>query len=416
MADAPECLYLGERADGEPFIYDLSGAANYNVGLCGMTGAGKSHLIRLLMRGYHQAGVTCYAADVHGDFATIPGVPDEAIRHLEFRNDGSGATINPLRVTPYDGPNVVSRQFVEAARLFSSSLGARQQYTLRSLVAKLYDRFGIAHNDPNTWTRDSPQLSDLLDVVRHTLEDVTRGLPDSKTAKAVKKATRRAAAKEMEGENEERDKSIYEAGEALYRAYQADEKSVDKDAIFPTRDRLQALYELLQEMQARQIFGEDAVSPAPRPGLINRFAMEDLVVRDKQVLSYLIIDRVFNYMMRSAKTLEPTLPRGMVVLDEGKIVAAISQNQMSPLNRAATEGRKFGMGILLGVQSTTHMTEDVLDSCGLFCLLRQHHRRVDEAARAFRISGDRIAKIEPRRDALIAEAGGGFLPVRVAAQ
>lgn len=394
----PGILRLGRYADGGEALYDLTTATNHNIAAVGQSGSGKTFTIQQIVGAYHELGITTVILDVHGDYDEIPGVPAERIRTIRFSYDGGDATINPLHVQAgaNGGVMMAVRQFLHVAKLFFPSLGSRQLSTLRRLVDGLYAEFGYDHNNPETWQREPPTVADLLEyATRIQVMHQAGTTPD--VFKEMTKVWDEIGRLPPDVSDDERAERARVLGEKVHDMLSVVEQ--DELAHWDPK-RLDAVHDALTGMARSGFLGADSLSGI-RPRYINRLLLRDLHVSDQTATIYLILDRLFNMAYRNYPGDSPKLPRMMIVLDEGKIAKTISTHELSPLNRIATEARKFGLGVVLGVQSTDHMTDDVRRNCGLIALLPVHQTEFGTTARQFGVSADDLRRLTPRSDGLL---------------
>ena len=169
---------------------------NSNFVVLGITGMGKSTVVKYLMTSEFMTGTVCLAIDPEKEYVDL-------VRNLEgdVINAGGGAfIINPLQFknVPLDDedekdfekiyPNekagggnasVMALHFKTLEvffKLYNSEITNKQMSLLKQLLEKLYNNFGIDwHTDVSTLkNEDYPTLSDLYDlVVRWHTDDAT---------------------------------------------------------------------------------------------------------------------------------------------------------------------------------------------------------------------------------------------------
>jgi hypothetical protein len=101
----------------------------------------------------------------------------------------------------------------------------------------------------------------------------------------------------------------------------------------------------------------------------------------------------------------------MVVLDEGKLAGALIDDTLAPLNRIATEGRKYGLALLMGVQSPRHLSDDAFDNFAMTLLLKVSHNAQERIGRLFKIKESMLQAVKPRKEALYSLNGSRFTQV-----
>ena len=414
-------ITVGHDRDGQPAVYDVLAASNFHVGVIGRSGVGKTYLLRNLAAALARAGATVFVLDAHGDFAPLPGLAPRQTSRLEFRYGGDGATINPFALGISAGARAATRSVVETIRLFNPALGPRQLVELRRLVLALYRAAGwplaASGAEDARAQRPPPTLEQLLAQVRAERalaagrSEVPEGLATALTELIA----------QLPEPDPQRPEALVEAAEAALEAARprlAAALAAARRGEAPTRSgsrgqdaRLEAIEETLDMMVDTGLFGKDALAVAR--GAVNVFCMRGLHRRDLQVLYHLLLDRVFHYAMRTCRRLNAPVPSLVLVVDEAKLAAAGARDPMAPLNRIATEGRKYGLALLLGVQKVEHLTDDLLDSMGALFVLPVARSQRDGLARRLHLPKTLLDGLRPRAEALYSFDDGHFVPIRV---
>ena len=137
------------------------------------------------------------------------------------------------------------------------------------------------------------------------------------------------------------------------------------------------------------------------PGKVNVLVMREISSDERQALFFLLLGAVFDYAQISCTELNPTIPSLMLVFDETKQFATVNEDSMSPFPRIITEGRKFGMGSLLGFQSADQVSKEVRTNMSLSMVMYSARETWAAAAARYQVSPDTMAALEPKRDALV---------------
>ena len=396
-------IKFGLYDDGTPALLNLSEAVNPHILLTGMSGAGKTHIIRYLCRTLAAARMTVFIVDTQGDITGIDGMKDHP-----FRYSGGGCSINPMRVDPNQhsgGVRIAIRNTLFVLKRMSRSIGTRQEADLVALLEETYRRAGLVVDDFSTWGMPAPQLRDLLAVVRELLDTLESGF--NADVNKVIDDYRKAVAKARESEDADALSKVVDAFEENISALQAHEKAGFVAARRWEYRRLEAIEQVIASIVSTGLFCSDDIQPDW--GRANRFHIrEDVHKSDQHVLFHLILDRVFDVARRRCRAQNPRLPTMYIVLDEGKYAAAKMDDPLSPLNRIATEGRKYGLGLIMGVQSPQHLTTDALDNFGTQILLKTAPTAQDRASRVFKVPDTVLENLELKRDAMVSISGGRY--------
>lgn len=130
---------------------------NGHMLLVGMSGAGKTHTLRRVIREMQDTAIhplRAHVFDVHGDI-DIPGA--STVMFSEQTDYG----LNPLVVNPdphFGGVRKRIEGLISTLNKVDRQLGGKQAATLRNLLTDLYDSFGFKINDPRTWRVDHDEV------------------------------------------------------------------------------------------------------------------------------------------------------------------------------------------------------------------------------------------------------------------
>lgn len=401
-------IVLGRTDDGMKFEYNLAKASNHNVGLIGFSGSGKTYSIKKIVKGYYDLGVTTFVIDIHDDIKDIDGIDQNKQKNIVFSYSQGNGSINPLRVLSNEGPYVAISNFIQTCKLFSPTLGSKQVSTLRRLTRDIYSKYGIELEDNTTWNCENPKLSDLLEYARQQKKLLLNDLDEGGITNLKKYVNSNKG--DIESDNEKkRTHHLAELGGMTYK-FIADYERNEEEVLDAAR--IDSVIPMLEDMTECGLFGDDTLD-INRGGGVNRFVLSKLFVKDKLVMINLLLERIFNYAVRGYKKDNPAIPRMMIIFDEGKIAKEMSKSLMSPLNRISTEARGFGLGILMAVQSPSHLTDDLFENFALFLILKLHPSREKYAQNMFSIPIEDLQALVPKQDALIFFNHGRFLNVKL---
>lgn len=421
-----EPIEIGTFFDGEKAELNLTKANNFHMLAVGYSGAGKTFTIKKLVKELLCRGQTVFLIDAQGDFDEIDGVPSSMINTIDFKYVGGNGTINPLSIPnhPDSGGVFMSRrQLIEVIKIFNPSLGSRQVNDLQKLITAVYEDFGIIHDDPTTWHNPPPTLEDLRQVVLDKIKVAQSGISDNIFVEIRKLRKQLIKDKAKMERNEENGKETTDIDNELFnenldslkeKACEIIESEVNGRSHTTTDwnlGRLEAIEHTLHGMTQSQLFGEDNITP--RKNCINRFLITGLHEVDQQIMFHLLLDRVFTSAMRMAQVLNKPEPDMFVILDEGKLAAVNARNDLSPLNRISTEGRKYGLGSIVGIQTLSQVTDDMRDNYASVFLLPVSHQRHDEIKRKLRVSSQMLGSIKARSDALFSINNSPFKPLHL---
>jgi hypothetical protein len=132
--------------------WDSRAAVNPHVMLLGMSGAGKTHNLKKLIKSLTGSveldrDLRVHVFDVHGDIE-IEGA--STVMFSQQSNYG----FNPLRVNPdphFGGPERQTQGFIETVNKVMRQLGGKQEACLRNILMDLYCQFGFDQRRADTW-------------------------------------------------------------------------------------------------------------------------------------------------------------------------------------------------------------------------------------------------------------------------
>ncbi|MFF0532683.1 PrgI family mobile element protein [Nocardia amikacinitolerans] len=171
QADRPQGILYGRDAASGLVFVDRFGpeAHNHNLVVLGRSGAGKSYLVkteilRALYRGIEQVTI-----DPEDEYRRLA----ESVGGTHIRLGAPGVRLNPFDLevhTRPDGRRSAPADALVRRKLFLHTLiqvllgdqSAAQRAALDTALAGTYTAAGIT-DDPTTWTRPAPTLSDLRD-------------------------------------------------------------------------------------------------------------------------------------------------------------------------------------------------------------------------------------------------------------
>ena len=373
---------MGTTRDGKPVFYEPAKATNPHVCAVGSSGTGKTHLIRMLIKEYHARGITVVALDTQGD---ILGHGPSAVRGLInrvglFYGGAGGASINPMRIAmdeSHGGAVAAVEDVVDCFRVLKGTLGEMQEGELRRLIVGCYKNHGIDIEDPATWSKDCPNWGDLHRYARNVL----LGSYDGRDPEPTPATAPGAGADEVQAPSEEHLKQCREREEW--------------DA-----KRVRAISKTLRALLDTGLFSGDNIGI--RRGQVNVIDVSKLKHKHRQMLIRVLLDRVLGYAIRSTppEKMNTKLPHTVVILDEAKYAAAAGRGLFTPLNRIATEGRKYGLGMVVGVQRSEHLTEDQRLNCAVSFGLPVMPEARAGTAKYLGCMPAMLESIEPRAEAI----------------
>lgn len=410
-----------------PVVLDSRALINGHMLFAGMSGMGKSYQMMALMNSAIRQGIEMDVFDPHEEIEVAGAT---AVKFSEATRAG----YNPLEINVDMHSGGVRRQIafiIDIINRTSRKLGPRQESALRNLLGDVYHLRGIRADEQSTWARQSideptyeqmvrarnwsglrdfyPVLQDVISYADRVLKRLTLGA-DSQAANALERveesATRiqRLQARHQQAATDEEVNTLQARFQAEKdRAIEAFANFVNSiesgrelaDVLkYTNRETLQSLLERLHGLLE---CGVMRANPPDWGGASTRiYRIGSLTDDAGKLLFFMRAQAILRECMDAGKT--PQLRR-LLVVDEGH--RYYSDDPDNPINRIAKEGRKFGLGLVIGSQSPTHFSEDFLTNCGTVFLLGLHENYWDMACRRMNLSRDVLARVAPKQILLL---------------
>ncbi|MDA2926573.1 DUF87 domain-containing protein [Acidobacteria bacterium AH-259-G07] len=330
----------GQVELGSGVYWSPLGHPNPHVLIVGGSGSGKSWTIRLLAEKLLALGFHCVLFDFHGDLA-VKG----AATHRMALDSKYG--VNQLAVS-FDrtggGPDPQRFEVLEQLRNAFKPMGVLQLALLDDCLKAIYRKFGVYQEDPRTWRQ--PVLPHLGDLEKE-LEARIRRDPKDLRARGLR-----------------------------------------------TKLSLAFDFQIFSKPQVPDSLG--ANGSHPRKGL-----HVDLSKLPPQ-LQYLAADTLLKQIFRQRQLagIQPT--SSYVLIDESKLCTpAKKDSPLAALNRIATEGRKFGLGLIVSTQFIGHLGRDLVVNTFTKIVMGTDKTEIAATARKFRLEESMLQSLQHPGDALI---------------
>lgn len=361
----PVALELGhDVAHGQAVVWRPESEINRFISVFGASGSGKTELLKRLSFELALHGIPLLVFDLHGD-VEVPYL-HEVTMSSGF---GSNVGINPLSVEWLDPvTHALSDHWVEIVAMLrraAPSLSQKQGQVIQEAMRIAYSMVGIEARDPRSWQLPPPTFGHVQQILASWSSDPDfRGMRDSiNGCIAVMSA-------------------IF--GNPLFQ-----------------RGRVISVSEILAGSWRLNLHH------LPEP------------------IQVIVVDTVLRMVFRRLRamgSIKPTFMRMpepcrlFVVIDEAKVIAGGQgdPNKSSRiLNVIATEGRKFGLGMVLASQSCEHFGADVLRNFATRVVLQTLDEREARAnAKDMRLTPGQIMQLAGRGDAYFKTSGSEH-PLRI---
>ena len=434
-----------QQAVPVPIVLDTNMLINAHMLIAGMSGTGKSHQIVNFLNAASSQGVECDVFDVHEELHTVQN--SAAVKFSEATMAG----YNPLVLNTDQHSGGVRKQIswvVDMVNRTSVRLGPRQESALRNLLGEVYRMRGCYVDNPASWvkremterqfdelTRDRsydemrnyyPILRDVISYTERQLKIMRTG-SDLRSVNALERVEKSAIklsslntkyhksasdeeVDKLKGQMDGEKEKAIEAYVEFIRSIDTGREMVDIHR-FTNQETLVSVLERLQQLQDGGIFCSNP--PDFRGASVRVYQIRSLSDDERRLLFYVRAQQILRECMDAGQS---ATVRRILLVDEGHLY--YSEDSDNPMNRIAKEGRKFGLGLVIGSQSPTHFSEDFITNCGAILLTGLHEQYWDMACRKMRIDPT-ILKATRAREVLSlkmhrnGEANARFISVNV---
>lgn len=405
-------IKLGD-AQREAVYWDPSRIINGHVSIAGMSGAGKSHLLRGFVNALVATNdIRVHVYDIHGDL----DMRDESV--VSF-TEQSEFGLNPLVVDPDEEFGGVRRRIQALINMLNKTarqLGPKQEAVLRNLLLDLFAANGFYPENPASWKLDDgiqrrwpkkyPTFDDAYRFALNKLKSMYMGGAGVKATSALANCEKQLTAMrrkltEQRTPSDADKAAIDDARNIAVDAFSEyvwsleTGKELDEVIKYDSRDTLKSVVDRLENLRATGLFKGKSppFDPAHR---VWRRKLNTLSIEERKLFVLLdLLDR-FLSAVRGGITNEL---RELLVLDEAH--AFIDDDPDSPINTIVREARKFGLGLVLASQTPADLPDSVLSSMGTKIVLKIDEMYYGPAARRLGVDVALLKSVQPRSTALI---------------
>lgn len=439
-----EYPYKRQNRQINPVYFEPQKLVNSHALICGMSGAGKSHQVKLMLASLGRQGIQSDIFDVHDELDTIPG--SKACIYSQQTQYG----FNPLELSTNPHTGGVNRQvnfFVSLIKSQSKQLGAKQEACLRYLLLDTYALKGIFPDNPRTWQKRHitaakyrelmdqrnwgelrnyyPTLDDLISFGKRKLIAITIG-GDTKSVSALQtcrnevqklnKMQGRYAKASSDEEIERLEKQIAGSKEkaiGLYTQFvdkQETGREIDDVMKYDSAEVLNAVLQRLEVFSSSGIFN---ANPPPFGNTSARVHQIKSLTTEQQVLFVkLRLQAIFDYYKDQGATKSGTELRHVIFLDEAH--QYFTKDPDDIINKIAKEARKFGLALWCASQSPTAFPVDFSTNVGAVLLLGIDSFFWADVVKKMRITEDQLKFIRAKQSIAIKlkESGQANPPFR----
>lgn len=176
------------------------------------------------------------------------------------------------------------------------------------------------------------------------------------------------------------------------------------------RESLASLHVKFRPLAVSGLFSRDRLIPLPPKGWV-RVDLSGL----PHELQYLAVDVLLRQLFWAIVLAgQASQLRGAIILDEAKLILAKSKNDpLAILNRLVSEGRKFGLMVLLAAQDLRHFSPDILDNVAAKLVLMHAETAIRSTASKLLLSEGSLLLLKKPFEGYLRKGGRGWEPVTV---
>jgi hypothetical protein len=437
-----ETIIIGHCSQGVAVEWSFPTLNNFNGVFMGTSGSGKTWTLREMIARVYRRGTTFHIIDVKGDFEARNFIEQGLGRLvsecdfnvIDFTYFEGGSSLNPLQVPrSQDGGGVTMtiENTKELAKKFNHTLGAVQLGYLGEVLKSVFTELGIEHDDETTWTKRAPTFIDVHDKLTLIYQCIVSGMDSGSVGavmEAIGSAKRKAIGNIRKAKEDEQDRDSIDLmcqeeaaaaadnvaaiikGQLSYS--QLDRNGAGEEWQHWNKTSVYSLRDTIGQMVESRLFTGNP--SRVREGSINVYKMTNIGSAHQQIMMDIIARRTFAMGVLKTKqngTNDPKSASHILVCDEGKHAKAISKQPLSPVNRIATEGRGFGLGVWMGVQQPDQVTQDQLRNFAFYFLLKTPESSSKEMQRMFSLKPNQLKQLEFRENCLYS-AGQKYVCVK----
>lgn len=383
---------------------DAKETVNPHIIISGLSGAGKSTLLRDIVRYLQSINKNIYLIDLQGDMEI------EGENYIEFTAWNSKYGINPFEfdtglqkkrleqiingqkmssleksIILNSGPIVQAKEIIDILKKnFLNNMGQTQENILKWLIMDTYQYAQIKYNDFTTWLNPLPSFSEtkiIITEIQKIWGILNKVLQEDKIRKPN-----------------------IEVLENYYQNYFAnnilEKKSIDV-LKYLCDDNIKTMKKLdfyITSLIDSYVFHSNP--PSVRPG-VNRLDISGLRIEIQRFISDVLIGKIFRACkIRGEYAKIPTKNRGakcdtFIILDEARLVVPNGKERNNPFayaNRIVAEARKYGLGLIVAVQSPSHLPDEFLRNIYTQVVLNINESDYNNAKKIFDLTDKELLK------------------------
>lgn len=474
---------LYEQISGESFIFgpeltspnrppvtwnpDSKETTNQHLLICGISGGGKTTLLKQLAEYLKKKQKHMYVFDLQGDlyiegehcveftawdsaYGINPYEFGTGVKENDLKDIIAGAPVDDITMSILrnSGPSVQVLEMIDIIKKnFMPNMGPNQEPILKRLLLDTYRMRGIIYDDYTTWLNPLPSLEDtklLIEKIEEAFGLISNGVDKGalKTIKQISKIIEKGfESGEFKDFDPDAEPAAYESfskahntlDKYLYAKIKNTPEKDDDDEFFIKNDIDINFYMRKDVIRVVGKLGfyidtliESGVFHSAKPELksgLNRINISGLRHETQRFMADVFLGRVFRACKirgEYAKLPPERRKRGekcdtYIVVDETKLIVPNGKEKNDPfsyLNRIATESRKYGLGLIVVAQTSVHFPDEFLRNFFMQIVLTTNKADYDNTRKNFGITRELLDMAKEFGIALVKNRVG-FTPVRL---
>lgn len=427
-------LYGRDKFDND-IIWDEKKVVNGHMMIVGGSGVGKTYTIRKTLRELAKDtgnNFEAHVLDVHGDI----DIGEDMTSTVDF-SETADYGLQPLLISPdkdFGGVRKKIRSFIGMVNRTSRQLGVNQESSLMYSLEDLYRKNGFYIEDYKTWSLDhdprswskypkkNPTLDDLVKFLNWKYKQMLTG-SNSKAVSALEQLNKTISstegtlkklqksqhnddevAKLTDKLNKQKEQAIQTYSDYIQNIENG--RELDEIMKYSNADVVKSVYEKMNNLRMTGIFKPKKPN-FDNTKKIKRYNIKTLNKEEQKMFVDVLLEDIF---LKAKEKGEQEGVTSFIVVDEASIF--MSKDDDHIINVISKEARKFGIGLILASQHFKHFSEDIIANSATKIVLGIDEKYHENASKQLKVPEESIARIIPKKTALIQIKNSGDLKNR----
>jgi energy-coupling factor transporter ATP-binding protein EcfA2 len=451
----PSSLPIGWNPDAKDTV-------NPHLLLCGLSGSGKTTILKQLIRYLERHHKHIYVLDTQGDIKIKDDNGNLIGNYIQFTAWGSEFGIQPfefdtgvtkeelneyvtkakepteavMKILKSAGPKVQAIDLIEIIQKnFLYTMGPEQKNAFYDIFMDSYKMKGFEFEDYTTWLQDElPNLGDTLELIDRAkvLFEATENKLDTRAVKLIGKINAKIEEVKNQGLKldlaegqepsslEEFAEIIADVNKYIKERLENGQKGLDtiwfeekgiRYEKYLSKEKIRTLTKLASYLRSLHESGVfHAKAPPVKPGL-NIIDISGLNHTIQRFMADIFLGKIFKACkVRGEYKERPPAKRQrgekcdtFIVLDETNVITGSKDknNPWSYTNRIAKESRKYGLGMCVAAQASVHFPEEFLRNFSAQIIMGTNRSDYDNVRKHFGVKAEMLEHTQKIGGALV---------------